>query len=453
MTDDTNEQCIEAAYLEVLGRPADEDGKRTHLNAMKHRSIDEVKRLLRRSPEYKDMYKSIFDGKIGKDVAYIDDGTGNIVWVRTTKRVLECNPVPTDSTNPINLSPSSQSTSIPEIVYVSTWNINCGIAIYTKDLLEGLAKLGIFSKDIAKVHVLGSTGKVKGKIVHLQNEMGIMPHPPDVDSTSNVLITWHTVLTNMGSQINEFESKLNVVGHIVTSDDAAKAITPYTVKPIYTINLGSTLIPRIKNEDARQLIGNIDTDKPIGFVFGLQSANKEYFELINAAKNTGIHLIISGAKHETGYQAKVLQSSNPNVTFLNKYLSDIEVSLYALASDLLLFDYKSQSHYSSSAAMHRLIGAGRPVICSNIKHFSELTDMKNALKFGNQKELEACIKKALEPQMYEKLSNTALEYAEETSWENIAKKHLDIYKKYININWPQIKESKESVQGEPICQQ
>ena len=430
MTDD-NEKLLKAAYLEVMGRPIDEDGKKTHLTAMKTRSIDEVKKVLRRSPEYRDVYKAILDGKLGKDVAYIG-GNGNIVWVRIGESS-ECNRVPMsligldDKSNSVT---SSVPSSNPDISFVSTWDINCGIAIYTKDLFKSLIKLDKFNLD-TKVYPLGSMGKIRGKIVHLQNEIGIMPQPPDVDSASNVLITWHTVLTDMGAKINEFESKLNVVGHIVTSGEAAKVISTWSVKPIYTINLGSTLISRIKKNDARQLIKDIDTDKPIGFVFGLQSANKEYSELINASKNTGIHLIISGAKHDTGYQSKTLQSSYSNVTFLDKYLSDPEVSLYALASDILLFDYKSQPHYSSSAAMHRLIGAGRPIICSNIKHFSELTDMKNCLKFGNQKELEICIKKALEPQMYDYLSNGALKYAEETSWENIAKKHFDIYRKYV----------------------
>ena len=83
MTTENNEQPIEAAYLEVLGRPVDEDGKKTHLNAMKYRSIDEIKQVLRRSPEYRDAYKSIVDGKIGKDVAYIDEnGNGKIVWLK-----------------------------------------------------------------------------------------------------------------------------------------------------------------------------------------------------------------------------------------------------------------------------------------------------------------------------------------------------------------------------------
>ncbi len=430
MTDD-NEKLLEVAYLEVLGRPVDEGGKKTHLNAMKTRSIDKVKKTLRCSPEYRDAYKAILDGKLGKEVAYIG-GNGNIVWVRIGESS-ECNRVPISL---IGLDPksnsvtSSSSSSNPDISFVSTWDINCGIAIYTKDLFKSLIKLDKFNLD-TKVYPLGSTGKIRGKIVHLQNEIGIMPQPLDVDSASNVLITWHTVLTDMGAKINEFESKLNVVGHIVTSSEAAKVISTWSVKPVYTINLGSTLIPRIKKNDARQLIKDIDIDKPIGFVFGLQSANKEYSELINASKNMGIHLIISGAKHDTGYQSKALQSSYSNVTFLDKYLSDLEVSLYALASDILLFDYKSQPHYSSSAAMHRLISAGRPVICSNIKHFSELTDMKNCLKFGNKKELEVCIKKALEPQMYDHLSNGALKYAEETSWENIANTPPHIYRKYV----------------------
>ncbi len=411
MTDD-NEKLLEVAYLEVLGRPVDEGGKKTHLNAMKTRSIDKVKKTLRCSPEYRDAYKAILDGKLGKEVAYIG-GDGNIVWSATPTIPVDSIPIP--------------SSGQKQVMFVSSWNINCGIAIYTKDLLTTINEI---KPDLCGVHPLTDKSTVTGELVHLQNELGIMPRPPVVDRNSKVIITWHTILPNMSSVISAYESKLNVVAHIVASEDAAQPIRSCSNKNVHVINIGSTQISQIDKQQARKLL-DITDSRPIGFVFGFQSRNKRYYELINAAKNTGIHLIISGAKNDNN-KSQYTSAVAGDVTFLGRYLSESEVSLYALASDILLFDYLEQKHYSASAAMHRVIGAGRPVICSNIKHFSELTNGENALKFSSQKELEECIRKAIGTDNI-KLSKSALEYAMLTSWHIIARKHMEIYQKYVNI--------------------
>ncbi len=321
-------------------------------------------------------------------------------------------------------------TSLPEqvthdnpIVFVSSWEVKCGIAIYTRGLVNALNKL---IPECCTVHPISDMRPIGGKIVHLQNELGIMPHPPNIaDTNSKVIITWHTVPINMEEHITKYETKLNVVAHIVASKDAAACINR---KNVYSIPLGSTMFPVIRSDHARQILGLDHIVKPIGLMFGLQSPNKNYAELIQAAGKTGIHLIISGGRHDIGWQAAIPRMEH--VTFLDSYLSEAEVSLYALASDILLFDYVPQLHYSSSSALHRLIAAGKPVICADIKHFSELTDKQNCLKFKNGAELEKCIETALEPTVCERLGRAALDYAKETSWEQIARKHLDIYRQH-----------------------
>lgn len=328
---------------------------------------------------------------------------------------------------------AAQQTPLPEkvthdnpIVFVSSWEVNCGIAIYTKALVNSLNKL---IPACCTVHSISDIRPICGKIVHLQNELGIMPHPPNItDTNSKVIITWHTVPINMEERIVEYEKNLNVVAHIAASRGAAACINRPNV---YSIPLGSTMFPIIRSDHARQILGLDYIEKPIGLMFGLQSPNKNYAELIHAARNTGIHLIISGGRHDIGWKAAI--PCTEHVTFLDRYLSEAEVSLYALASDILLFDYVPQPHYSSSSALHRLIAAGKPVICADIKHFSELTDKQNCFKFKNGDELEKCIGAALVAETNKKLGDAAREYAEETSWELIAKKHMEIYSKYVSL--------------------
>lgn len=168
---------------------------------------------------------------------------------------------------------------------------------------------------------------------------------------------------------------------------------------------------------------------PIGFVFGFQSSDKNYQRLVDAARNTGIHIIISGASHHSN--GGIYLTNDKNVTFINRFLTENDVNLYALASDILLFDYVARDHYSVSGAMHRIIGAGRPVICSDIRHFNDVSHDYNCLKFKNQSKLEWCIRHALKDS--DRLSIAAREYAEKTSWGKVAKCHIEIYKRYTDI--------------------
>jgi len=379
------DEIVTRAYQEILGRPPDKGGRWGKIQSLLcGMTEEELRQTMMQSKEYTDINvnKETSNGEAGK---------------------------------------------INGITFVSSWKIKCGIAIYTENLINSLNRI---EPNVYNVHPLNDKNGVPySNIVHLQNELGIMPTPPDVDNRSKVMITWHTVRTNMGI-IKEFESKLNVVAHIATSAGAAMCIKESTKKEVQVIPLGTTLIPNISNEDACSILQIDKIKKPVGFVFGFQSANKKYSEMIQAANIAGIHLLISGAEHESGYTAKSLHRDYNNVTFIDRYLTEPEVSLFALAADILIFDYISMDHHSSSAAMHRLIGAGRPVVCSDINHFSELTDGKNCIKFKDAEGLERSIIKALNPINYENLSKEILQYAFETSWNEAAKKHKLLYEKW-----------------------
>src|SRR3990167_8092062 len=306
---------------------------------------------------------------------------------------------------------------VDKITLASTWNVNCGIATYSRYLLDSLDRIAPNSFAINPINEGVLRYKSTGRLTHLQHEHVIVPAPPG-KIKGKLIITWHTVSRKTNDMIKIFESNYDVAAHIVHSECARHDIN--TSKDIWTVPHGSALIPEMKKEDARKLLG-INIDMPIGFVFGFQSGDKNYQRLIDAAINTGIHIIISGAPHIVNSISIV---NDANVTFINRFITENEVNFYTLASDILLFDYATKDHYSVSGAMHRIIGAGRPIVCSDIRHFSDVEHDKNCLKFKNQARLEECIRRALENS--ERLSLAARKYAEKTSWENVAKKHIEI---------------------------
>lgn len=311
---------------------------------------------------------------------------------------------------------------VDKIVLASTWHINCGIATYTRYLFDSLDVIAPGSFVVNPINEGVLKYKSIGRLTHLQHEFGIVPEPPKIKS--KLIITWHTVSKHTYKAIKEYESDYDVVAHIVHSEQIRSSIN--SSKDVWTMPHGSMLIPEMKKEDARRLLG-INIDMPIGFVFGFQSGDKNYKRLIGAARHTGIHLIISGAPHNVA--SSVYIENDRNVTFINRFLVENEVNLYALASDILLFDYATKDHFSVSGAMHRVIGAGRPVVSSDVRHFSDVEHGHDCLKFKDQNGLEKCIIYALENG--EQLGLAARDYAQRTSWENIARRHMEIYRKYL----------------------
>jgi glycosyltransferase involved in cell wall biosynthesis len=315
-----------------------------------------------------------------------------------------------------------------KILLVSTWHVKCGIATYTEYLLNSLRKVSNsdLGFDVLPVNDISSLSQtMSAGIVHLQHEFGIFPKIPEIDG--KIIVTWHSIPFS-GISLN---NNMNVDAHIVHTQEAKECLEKCTSKPVYVIKHGSFLYPNIDKSEARKLL-DLNENIKIGFIFGFQSRNKKYIETIEAAKDLNLHLLISGATHRSSYRVKDNLKMR-KVIFLDRYLSELEVSLYALASDIFIFNYISTPFYSSSGAMHRLIGAGKPVICSDVAHFSELEDGKNCLKFKNKEELKACLKQVLnDEELSEKLGRAALEYAEETSWDKVAREHVKLYEEIIN---------------------
>jgi len=324
-----------------------------------------------------------------------------------------------------------------KVVFMSTWDIKCGIATYTSYLLNNINKL--YNDEIAGVFPINNKNdmyKIESDIVHIQHEFGIMPQKIEIDS--KVIITFHAVHKTSKSLLKQLENNLNIIGYIAHSKSVEKILRIHTKKDVYLIPHGSEIITLDKQYTTKSSIREalnfdklgITNEDKCAFAFGFQSGDKNFNRIIDACKNTNVKLIISGAKHECKYANKLNNYNKKNVIILNKFLSDTEINMFSSACDLLIFDYASKKHYSCSGAMHRVVGSGNPVICSRINHFNDIIENKHCLKFYDQKELELKIKKALENSV--EFSEKSLKYANETSWENVAKQHLDVYLKCIN---------------------
>jgi len=347
--------------------------------------------------------------------------------------------------------PSEPKQTYNNISLISTWKVNCGIATYTQFLREALEQLA------QHVEVKRYVANVETpSLIHVQHEYGIFPESgmlldqPMAIKDYPRMITWHTVFKNPknaiagGRQkevIADYVAKVDATynAHIVHSAIGKKWLLPLVKKPIYIVPHGSVVWPRIGRGPARKQLG-LPAEEKLVFVFGFNAASKGYNDLIdvvNGLRKDGhnVTMIVSGAVHVDSREdpaplERLKQTEGFKV--IGHYLTEKKVNLYAEASDVLLFNYYNPRVVAStSGAVHRILGAGTPVVISDDLRSVDLTDGVNCIKYpmGDVESLKSALEMTLfEPDLASALGEGAVKLAEATSWNKVAVRILEIYK-------------------------
>lgn len=339
---------------------------------------------------------------------------------------------------------------VETITLLSTWNEQCGIATYSHFLVEALTQLG------RKVHVARYIWDAKiPSVIHSQIEFGIFPKADMVAGSNPAqrnypkIATWHTVFKDPGKTGFGNKRLINYItavdreydAHIVHTSLAKKWLMKAVSKPVYIIPHGSLLWNHIGKKEARLKL-DIPLDAQLIFAFGFSTDSKgfsEIAEIIPKLRDTypRLILIVSGAVHgiakeETGKTLeKVKLLEGEGVKVLGRFLSEEEVNLYAEASDILVFNYYDPDYVTSaSGAIHRVLNAGAPIICSDSNRTIDFQDGVHCLKYpmGDTESLQACIETLLtEHDLAEELGKNAELLAEATSWKRVAQQHIQVY--------------------------
>jgi len=122
-----------------------------------------------------------------------------------------------------------------------------------------------------------------------------------------------------------------------------------------------------------------------------------------------------------------------NVIFPNKYYPDEDVPYIFSACDIVLFPYYEEDR-SSSGSLHLAIGAGKPVIASRIPKFEELkciSDELLVLPYNSEVIAKLALRIFKEPKFRNHIIRHTEAYRKLTSWENTARKHLELYSRLI----------------------
>jgi len=369
------------------------------------------------------------------------------------------------------------------INFISTWGIRCGIAEYSKFLINSMRTIDYLNVRVFPVsnayiknpfyyfRLALSTGR-DVDIVHIQYHPSFFEISPVLFSYFPLLIMGLKLLSKAKIVITIHELgnrkdpgvKLNILlmrvaqSVIIHSTDLFYELKMYgfSEEKLTRIPHG-TLVGFEKNtEECKRNLGYYD--KKVLTIFGFIQPNKGHDTFIRAMsylpENT-IVLILGVARSKTSEKyvrtLKELVSSlklDERVIFMG-FVNDEAMSELIGATDIAVFPYR---HIEISGALHRILGYKVPSVTSDLSYFKEIQENYDCIeifKTDNYIDLANTIIKLIENQDYLKhLTRKCEKFIELTNWDLIANRTFGCYLEAVAVHAASI--YSDSIQRERI---
>ncbi len=376
------------------------------------------------------------------------------------------------------------------ISYISTYPpTRCGIGTYTNYLSQALSRINntirisIIAENGARIineklfetspcfdrkedytqKINQAVTRFGSAIVHIQHEFAIFN--PDrrflnllqeLKKMTKIVLTLHTVHTNetndwniKGMSITEYNLRMSqLVDAIIVHQEPMKAeLVRQGVngKLIYVIPHGTEFLKQTNKIAAMRRLELPENSKII-LSFGFFGHLKRKELIVDALpevlkKVPDAYVFFSGyvrdwvqEDFETRklYEEKAKELGvRDHVIFAKRYIPDDEIYLVFGASDVVVYPY-SQQWYAGSGVLHLAMGSFKPVVVSNIPKFEEVPrEISNELIFDpndSSNLAKILIKLLVDNNFREIIIDKVKSYALTTSWDLIAKTHIQLYK-------------------------
>ena len=387
-----------------------------------------------------------------------------------------------------------------KIIFMSTFPpTQCGIATYTQDTIKGINDVygnSITCEicDLVKVPVENPTqaftlnttdrndySRVANeinnddavKLVHIQHEFGLFGgnYGDYLLDFLNVIkkpvtFTFHSVIQNPNNELKTFVQLLLTYSNsafVMTNQSQEILIRDYGIqKEIITcVSHGTHIVIYEKPEQAKAKFDF--QDRMILSTFGLLGEGKSIETGLQALpkiieKHPNVLYLVIGRTHPNlikdgvdTYRDKLegivkdLNLEN-NVRFINQYLETNELLNYLKATDVYMFTSKDPNQAVSGTFAYAM-SCACPLVASKIPHTLEVlsSDSGILVDIGETEQFaDAAIKLLSDDNLREEMGMNAFRKMRATSWENVAIKHMDTYKKLmvnaseIEFNYPSI---------------
>jgi glycosyltransferase involved in cell wall biosynthesis len=294
--------------------------------------------------------------------------------------------------------------------------------------LKNWTKINLYKKyDISHFHLSNSTRSVLLTVPFFKSKRKILTIH-DIIPRTRIIPTF--CIRIMYRYLNFLTDKL-IVHSEFAKEMLLKTAPSLSDGKIIVIPHGCKIQDKYKIEYLRKKY-SIPQKNIILLMAGVIKKSKGQLEVIDAFKELNlknINLLITGKTADKESEIKLDNLRKKNIRYLG-FLKDEEFYDYIQLSDAFI-SYRLDSVGESSGPVLLAIGAGKPVIYSNMGSFPEVVQ-NGGLECSSKKELkENIIKFCKDESIRKKLEENIRQIRKEYSWETVAKKHMELYEQLI----------------------
>lgn len=366
-----------------------------------------------------------------------------------------------------------KNTSQMKVALVGNWKMRCGIATYSENLWPEVVKhvdhfkLFIEKNDITTgdIHQIGtqivSDDQVsvcwkRGEscqqlikeirqydpdIIWIQHEFGLWPNAAYWLSMMNqlsdyrIIVTMHSIFHHRDKTIVE-AAMPEIITHLQGGHDLLKNEKGISGK-VHVIPHGCA---PFNNERLWNFYKSDHTFMQFGFLFAYKGW-KLALEAVALLKEKYPDIFFTGLCSESPYAKMDHQlyydglmqiidklDIKDNVALIRGYQSDQALDSYLRTNKVAIFPYiSSPEHevFGASGAARLAMTTGMPVITSNVNHFGDVPSIKAETA---EQIADALDKLFSDPLLAQQQIERQKTFVEENSWENIALRHISIFK-------------------------
>jgi len=376
-----------------------------------------------------------------------------------------------------------------KVAFVSRWGVQCGIATYTDQLVKSITQAGpeceCAAENVRGLKQIdvesrisydrcwdGRIGSFEGvfqfmkstkpDIIHFQHEFGLMDSSKPImemmgrlkSLRTPTVFTCHTVMPPPNHKVWFFRDILKMASAVIAHNaDTKKALLKWN-HPNDKIHVIPHGTPEAcertgRMESRRELFLPDDPNIILAISLGFITPGKLQHEGMDAI----IGLVREGLLDPQRFLYIVAGSPGQNdptnieycrslhgmldrnrawnyIRVIPNFIPVEKLPLWYGAADFVITG-SHQTFFSVSGRSHQEMAFGMPSISSQARLLSDLNE-KRSLKYDSMVQLRAHILAMVrEPALRNILSRRCLEFAEETSWTNVADKHILLYERLI----------------------
>ena len=378
----------------------------------------------------------------------------------------------------------------PVVTYLSSYPPReCGIATFTKDLVDSIDRLNVLSPPIISaindkggyyqyppqvriqidrenpesyMTAAKTINDSKIQVINLQHEFGLfggswgdylIPFLEEVNKP--VITTLHTILETPNKDAERVMRALIRLSHrlVVIARIGARILEQtYDTLPdkVRYIPHGCPNVPFINSETVKNYLGY--KNKVIMSTFGLISQGKGLEYAINALpgiveKTPNLLYLIIGQTHpevrkhegERYRQSLIDQVKSlgveKNVRFINRFLPKNELIRFLQATEVYVLPYPNPEQISSGTMLYALC-TGKAIVTTPFLHAQEIIAQGAALdcEFKDPDSITWAVNALLSSkQFHANFEKRAYEYSRDMIWPNVAMKYANLFYECIGI--------------------